>query len=241
MGYFSLKDLGQYISLQAALEYLARRNWTVRRDGPRIICEGPLDDNQQPIVKFLPAEESFADYPLRLEELIATLSLLEERPALKIACDMAEDVEIGHTATDSLMDAILEELKRNQEYLLPGQDIQRVIDELRPLIAGAEHETQQQPISAWSARQQAALLASRFAKLIVNSPNSQWIIWRLSNLVLLKEGLQLQLLPEQLDEFYSLARADNPDDPEELLLWINKHSISVMQLKRKQSFHNPPR
>lgn len=55
-----------------------------------LVFEGPADDDGQPIVQVLPSSEQMRDFPLRVEELIAALSILEDRPAAVILGDILD-------------------------------------------------------------------------------------------------------------------------------------------------------
>jgi len=70
--------------------YLTSRGWKPR-PYPRpelLVFEGPLNDDGEPIVQVLPSEESLLDYRMRVEELIAALGVLENRPADDVLTDM---------------------------------------------------------------------------------------------------------------------------------------------------------
>lgn len=70
--------------------YLLERDWHPQPyPGPELLVfEGPADDDGQPIVQVLPSSEQMRDFPLRVEELIAALSILEDRPAHDILSDI---------------------------------------------------------------------------------------------------------------------------------------------------------
>jgi len=70
--------------------YLLDRGWRPQPyPGPELLVfEGPADDDGQPIVQVLPSSEQMRDFPLRLEELIAALSILEDRPPRDILSDI---------------------------------------------------------------------------------------------------------------------------------------------------------
>lgn len=87
---FRVKEIGRPIWLREALPYLDARGWKRRDERGLIVCEGPADDAGDPIVAFVPNDETCPDYPLRIEDLISILSTLEERPAAEIANEMAE-------------------------------------------------------------------------------------------------------------------------------------------------------
>lgn len=56
-----------------------------------LVFEGPADDDGQPIIQVLPSSEQMRDFPLRVEELIASLSILEDRPASAILSDILNE------------------------------------------------------------------------------------------------------------------------------------------------------
>lgn len=73
--------------------YLLSQGWRPQ-PYPRpelLVFEGPADDDGQPIVQVLPSSEQMRDFPLRVEELIAALSILEDRPASDIVSDILNE------------------------------------------------------------------------------------------------------------------------------------------------------
>ena len=73
--------------------YLLSRGWRPQ-PYPRpelLVFEGPPDDDGQPIVQVLPSSEQMRDFSMRVEELIAALSILEDRPAPDILSDMLNE------------------------------------------------------------------------------------------------------------------------------------------------------
>jgi hypothetical protein len=73
--------------------YLLGRRWRLQ-PYPRpelLVFEGPTDDDGQPIIQVLPSSEQMRDFPLRVEELIAALSILEDRPAPDILSDILNE------------------------------------------------------------------------------------------------------------------------------------------------------
>jgi hypothetical protein len=231
MGRFGLEDLGYKISLRAAREYLTQHGWRVQEDGLRLVCEGPPDDFGQPIVLFLPADQTYADYPLRLEDLISTLRTLEERPAVEIAADMARNDEPTPPPTDRLGEELIVELSRNGIQWAPGTNLQEAIKELRPLVTSAELPTRQDALYLLASRQQAALLAARFAKLVTVDRASQMLLWWLCDRVLAGAGFRLPLLPEQVSELCRVAGLDDPGSPEAVLEWIMGHATRAHRQK----------
>lgn len=70
--------------------YLLGRGWRLQPHpaAELLVFEGPADDDGQPIVQVLPSSEQMRDFPLRTEELIAAVSILEDRPARDIVSDI---------------------------------------------------------------------------------------------------------------------------------------------------------
>ena len=66
--------------------YLLAKGWKTKPfKRPQVIYfEGPVDDDGRPLVLLLPASEHLRDYPLRIEEIVNTLSILENRPTAEI-------------------------------------------------------------------------------------------------------------------------------------------------------------
>jgi hypothetical protein len=62
--------------------YLLAKGWKVRPfNRPQVIYfEGPPADDGKPLILLIPASEQLRDYPLRIEEILNTLSVLEMRP-----------------------------------------------------------------------------------------------------------------------------------------------------------------
>ena len=81
--------------------YLLNRGWHLQSyPGPELLVfEGPADDDGQPIVQVLPSSEQMRDFPLRVEELIAALSILEDRPAPDILSDILNEAAASSPST----------------------------------------------------------------------------------------------------------------------------------------------
>jgi hypothetical protein len=85
-----LNPLLEKVRYADAEAYLTSHGWKLtpfKNPGLRRF-EGPLGDNGEPIVEFLPATEQASDFPMRLREFIGVLSLLEERPEEEILRDL---------------------------------------------------------------------------------------------------------------------------------------------------------
>jgi hypothetical protein len=78
------------VRVEGVRSYLLGRGWTLQPyPGPELLVfGGPTDDDGQPVVQVLPSSERMRDYPLRLEELIAALAVLEDRPTSDIVTDL---------------------------------------------------------------------------------------------------------------------------------------------------------
>jgi hypothetical protein len=86
---FGLNDFGRRIPLQSVTAWLTRNGWSVVSDNRGgLLCKGPPDDKGNPITCTLPEYESYRDYELRLEDLIATVTVIQERPAIEIVNEM---------------------------------------------------------------------------------------------------------------------------------------------------------
>jgi hypothetical protein len=70
------------LRLDAIKEYLSRHGWVQKPFArPAVLYfEGPRDDHGNPIVQILPDSEQAADFPLRVHDLLASLSFVEQRP-----------------------------------------------------------------------------------------------------------------------------------------------------------------
>lgn len=73
--------------------YLLGRGWRLQPHpaAELLVFEGPADDEGKPIVQVLPSSEQMRDFPLRVEELIAAVSILEDRPARDILSDILKE------------------------------------------------------------------------------------------------------------------------------------------------------
>jgi hypothetical protein len=70
--------------------YLLSRGWQPQPyPGPELLVfGGPVDDDGRPVLQVLPASERMRDFQPRLEELIAALSVMEDRPAQDVLSDI---------------------------------------------------------------------------------------------------------------------------------------------------------
>jgi hypothetical protein len=80
--------------------YLERRGWRLQSyPGPELLVfAGPVDDDGLPITQVLPSSEQMRDYPLRVEELIGALSVLEDRPASDVLTDVLNESAVEQSA-----------------------------------------------------------------------------------------------------------------------------------------------
>ena len=71
-------------------DYLIDRGWVVKpfNQSEVIVFEGPLDDEGNPIVQLVPASRDMRGFFLRMQELLQSLSIIEERPAEQILHDI---------------------------------------------------------------------------------------------------------------------------------------------------------
>ena len=139
MGGFSLRDLGYRISLAGARDYLVRHGWQLSEEQDRIVCAGPPDDDGQPIVCVLPPSESYGDFRLRLEDLIATLGVLEDRPAVEVAAEMSRGGGRAPSSAGSWADQLTDEYFVDRGLqIAPGRDVEESLNELRTLLRRVE-------------------------------------------------------------------------------------------------------
>jgi hypothetical protein len=80
----------QLVRVAGVRSYLLDRGWKLQSyPGPELLVfGGPTDDNGEPILEVLPSSERMRDFRLRVEELIAALSVIEDRPAGDILNDI---------------------------------------------------------------------------------------------------------------------------------------------------------
>jgi hypothetical protein len=70
--------------------YLLSKGWAPQPvpGSQGLLFEGPLADDGEPIVQFVPGAEAVRDYRMRVEELFRALSKIEDRPAADILYDV---------------------------------------------------------------------------------------------------------------------------------------------------------
>ena len=79
------------ITIPAITRYLKLQGWVRRVDFPNpklIVFDGPNDRHNEAIQIVLPSDENYLDYPTRLQELLDSLSDMEERPVTAIIKDI---------------------------------------------------------------------------------------------------------------------------------------------------------
>jgi hypothetical protein len=100
-GALSLAQAVRVVDLRA---YLISKGWKPRPLKRRevILFEGPLADNGKPLELLVPASERLRDYPLRLEEILNALSVLEDRPVAEIIHNVVTPTsDVLHFSVDS--------------------------------------------------------------------------------------------------------------------------------------------
>lgn len=232
-----LTDIPTTITLDSVLAYLASHQWKTQRDGDRWLCFGPVDDAGKPILKLVPCDETYVDFPLRLDELIETLSALEQRPPNSIARDMAaatrapDQLPQTHASLEratSVTEEFIDKIRRRFGGRLLADDVERLATALYPLVTSGELTLSEAPPSSalLGTHQQAAIVASLTAKQLPRRAESQLLTWELCAQVLAQNGQTLAISPHQLDEFYRLALSDDPAEPDRLLEWLDRHAKS---------------
>ncbi len=76
-----------------ARAYMLRHGWN-QRPFPRpelLLFAGPLADDGEPIELAVPATEGPSDYVQRIIELITSLAVLEDRPAVTVLDEMLQE------------------------------------------------------------------------------------------------------------------------------------------------------
>jgi hypothetical protein len=105
----------EQVRVQGVQAYLRSKGWELQPyPGPELLVfAGPIDDDGEPVVQVLPSSERMRDYRLRLEELIAALSVMEGRPAADILTDIlqgnpGEPAAGGNGAPGGRSDGVIE-------------------------------------------------------------------------------------------------------------------------------------
>ena len=78
------------VRVEQVRSYLLDHGWRLK-PVPRpqlLVFEGPLDDDGNPNIQILPSSEKMLDYRMRVEELIGSLGVLEDRYAGDVMLDI---------------------------------------------------------------------------------------------------------------------------------------------------------
>jgi hypothetical protein len=88
--------------------YLLGRGWKLQPyPGPELLVfGGPTDDDGEPIVQVVPSSERMSDFSLRVEELVAALSVLEDRPAADVLTDILREQTPEKPAPEPAQDGV---------------------------------------------------------------------------------------------------------------------------------------
>ncbi len=80
----------QSVGVAGMRSYLISRGWQLQPQAGQdlLVFGGPVDDDGEPIVQVLPSSERMRDFRMRAEELIAALSIFEDRPASDVLTDI---------------------------------------------------------------------------------------------------------------------------------------------------------
>jgi hypothetical protein len=86
------------VRAEGVRSYLLGRGWKLQSppEAELMVFGGPTDDDGEPILQVIPSSERMRDFPLRVEELIAALSVLEDRPTADILADILGPETDGH-------------------------------------------------------------------------------------------------------------------------------------------------
>ncbi len=94
-----MKQIGNWIDPRIASVrvedvrgYMLRHGWKLQPyPRPNLLVFGGMNDDGKPIVQILPSSEKLLDYQVRLEELIRSLSVLEQRPTVEILDELLNE------------------------------------------------------------------------------------------------------------------------------------------------------
>lgn len=208
---FRLSEFGKTISLSQTISYLGSTGWKVHTNEIPIRCEGPEDDAGEPIIAFIPSDETLRDYPLRLEDLILLLSDLEERPAILVAYDMAS-VRPRDKTTPPTLSCFVDILKL---HVRSGQT-ERIGEQYSRTLVSLAENVELAPGGGGKTMAVALLLAT-CAKMHTEFEEPRLLLWRLVEWA----GIFLKKpTPAKLDELYQLAVHAAPE-PDALFEWLN--------------------
>ncbi len=175
-----------------------------------IRCEGPEDDAGEPIVAFIPSDDTLRDFPLRLEDLIILLSELEERPAVVVANDMAT----VHPRDETIPPTRIGFVDILKLHVHSGQTGRIGEQCSRTLVALAENVE----LALGGGKTMAvALLLDTCAKMHGEFEEPRLLLWRLAEWA----GIFLKNpTPAKLDELYQLAVSSSVES-DGLFDWLN--------------------
>ena len=227
---FKLSDFGLAIPLDAARRYLENHGWETLDEGGLLVCQSPPDETGQRILRALPLNESARDFPLRMEDLIASLCQLEERPAIEIVREMS--FQIAHMDFQSPSD-LIENLVQIVKESLPKNEAESLLLDLTPMLANLQLVLTEAIDVPKSSIQQAAIGATLVGRR-VSGPIAPLIVWRISARVLREADLILPITPEQLAEFFQLARDDDPASPDRVWEWLNSRAAKADEVKKSR-------
>lgn len=226
-GRFSLRDFAPTIHLQDVVSYLTKRGWKMKRDEDRdqIWFEGPEDDAGNPILQYVPASEEYADYPLRVEDLIAALVVIEQRRAIEIVRDVvgaAETAIPSRVEIGEAFEEIVREFESGAAVLLPDE-VKRVGEDLRGVWRNADLAAYQRSSPRESADvlwQQTLVLVARMAKRLPDCAEARLALWKAFALLLAPTDLEVRWTRRELDQFFSDAKDADNASPEKLRKWL---------------------
>lgn len=225
---FRSREFGR-LPVSSVAEWLRRAGWSVKADGKGgLLCEGPLDDDGNPVTRTLPHDESYGDYDLRLEDLVATLAVLEERPALQIILEMAAVRAGGQVVPPRIplgASDLMEILRQSHGGVLSDEQWRGLDRALPPPLENAVLVASQARTFAGNTIEAVAVVAVRLAHLLPVIELTKLAPWRVCSRLLQDE---LALTPDSLDKFYEIAAADAPDDPQDTVEWL-EHRLPVRE------------
>lgn len=207
---FRLSEFRKSISLSQTISYLRSNGWKIHANEKPIRCEGPEDDAGEPIVAFIPSDDTLRDFLLRLEDLINLLSELEERPAVLVANDIAlvdRRDEIVPPARTEFLDIL-------KKHIRVGQTEHNAEQQSRILSVLAENVE----LAIGGGKTIAvALLLHTCAKMHAELREPRLLLWRLTEWA----GIFLKNpTPAKLDELFQIAVSSSPES-DRLFEWLS--------------------
>ena len=98
----------QEISPAKLTEYLEYKGWTKEREAEGIASIWSLIKTNKRITLLLPLNKEFADFEIKVEELLLTLSKVEERPEVEILKALANLSVIAQRGDREVIDIKIE-------------------------------------------------------------------------------------------------------------------------------------